>query len=79
MANEKLSTGYEGTEFDDRKGPRKFDLSMINHYATSRGIPCSLTVNGVPSGLLYLSSQEEFEWLRGRIFGTFNPEGKSDD
>lgn len=73
-----LSTGYEGEEGSPPTS-RKFDLKKVENWFTGKGFACSLQINGDNVGLIYLSSEEEFEWLRSKILGTFIPTEKTND
>ena len=67
------STGYEGQD-EDEEGSVTFELELVAYMYTARGITCRLLRDGEASGIVYLKSKNEFEWLRERINGTFDPE-----
>jgi hypothetical protein len=69
----KPETGYEeGGEKDEIIVV--FELVKTPYVYTGQGTPASVRRNGKPVGVIYLDSEDEFNWLKRRIDGEFNPE-----
>lgn len=60
--------GYDGEEEEESISPRKVRLERIEHFYSVGGDACSLQIDGVNRGLIYLND-DEFNWLKDRIDG----------
>lgn len=61
-----MSTGYEGVEKAEPGSP-KFELVRVERYFSAAPVAASLMRNGVSVGLIFLESEEEFQWLKNAI------------
>ena len=74
-----IETGYEGGPPVDDGDPVTFELEAYQNQYTSSGVLGRVKRNGEWIGLLRLRSEDEFEWLKGRISGTYNQEEEEND
>lgn len=68
--------GYDGERPGDRDGPDVVSFTLDrDEQGFSAQFVCILRRNGIASGLLYLGSEEEYQWLREKVNGVFRREG----
>lgn len=69
-----IDTGYEGSPSSEEEGPVRWGIEKNEHQYSNYGLYIRFIRNGVSVGMSRVGTQEEFEWLRDRIDGVFDPE-----
>lgn len=73
-----IETGYDGYE-KTPEGPEEaeYHLEKVPFHWSGNRIAAQLMRGNVSIGLIYPPTEEEFQWLRRRINGTFRSETES--